>query len=155
MLTLRGRLLSVKIFVFHSYAPTKQKDTKFRHFENQLAKTQILAAVNYQLLVNIYLFSFFAHTFQTLHVFPRFLNATLFPALFKRHTIPLSPQLNLNLNIYFCAHCWQGRKLTQEGHHFTQSTLLRREPVAYWLRKTMIWVRSRLNYRPHMFPRVF
>lgn len=133
MLTLRGRLLSVKIFVFHSYAPTKQKDTKFRHFENQLAKTKILAAVNYQLLVNIYWLSFFAHTFQTLcvsprftktiyfpalskcykisrtfqtlHVFPRFLNATLFPALFKRHTIPLSPQLNLNLNIYFCAHC--------------------------------------------------
>ena len=133
MLTLRGRLLSVKIFVFHSYAPTKQKDTKFRHFENQLAETKILAAVNYQLLVNIYLLSFFAHTFQTLcvsprftkaiyfpalskcykisrpfqtlHVFPRFLNATLFPALFKRQTIPLSPQLNLNLNIYFCEHC--------------------------------------------------
>ena len=85
------------------------------------------------MLGNIYLLSFFAHTFQTLcvsprftkaiyfpalgkrykisrtfqtlHVFPRFLNATLFPALFKRHTIPLSPQLNLNLNIYFCEHC--------------------------------------------------
>lgn len=92
MLTLRGRLLSVKIFVFHSYAPTKQKDTKFRHFENQLAKTKILAAVNYQLLVNIYLLSFFAHTFQTLCVSPRFTkaiyfslaNVTKFPALSKR-----------------------------------------------------------------------
>ena len=84
MLTLRGRLLSVKIFVFHSYAPTKQKDTKFRHFENQLAKTKILAAVNYQLLVNIYLLSFFAHTFQTLCVSPRFTKAIYFPALGKR-----------------------------------------------------------------------
>lgn len=93
MLTLRGRLLSVKIFVFHSYAPTKQKDTKFRHFENQLAKTKILAAVNYLLLVNIYLLSFFAHTFQRSacprvlqrpYIFPPLANVTKFPALSKR-----------------------------------------------------------------------